>query len=231
MDNIGLVNYAKKALKEKWGYVWGTFGQILTPSLLLQKKNQYPEGVGNYLDFIKSNWLNKKVTDCVGLIKGYYWTEDEKLKYSGVTDVSADTMYSLATNKGSIETMPEMIGLCVWKRGHIGVYIGGGEVIEAHGTKYGVIKTSLKNSTPWTHWLECPYIKYTADSVKPSIDINKKVTASVLNVRNSPEVKANNIIGRLNNGDKVKIFKVLSNGWVEIYFGDHGGFVSSEYLK
>lgn len=55
--------------------------------------------------------------------------------------------------------MPDTPGLAVWKSGHIGVYIGSGEVIEAMGTKYGVVKTQLEGRG-WTHWLEVPGIEY-----------------------------------------------------------------------
>ena len=55
--------------------------------------------------------------------------------------------------------MPDTPGLAVWKSGHIGVYIGNGEVIEAMGTKYGVVKTQLEGRG-WTHWLEVPGIEY-----------------------------------------------------------------------
>ena len=57
------------------------------------------------------------------------------------------------------DTIPDTPGLAVWKPGHIGVYIGNGEVIEAMGTKYGVVKTQLQGRG-WTHWLEIPYIAY-----------------------------------------------------------------------
>ncbi|WHH58493.1 hypothetical protein [Petroclostridium sp. X23] len=162
INNKILVEYAKKAAAEKWGYVWGTFGQVLTQALYDQKVKQYPSEVGGYANFIRSNWFGRKVTDCVGLIKGAYWSESGTLVYNPKTDISADSMYSLAQEKGEISTIPEIEGLCVWKKGHIGVYIRGGQVIEAHGTKYGVIQTPLtgSGSTPWTHWLKCPYIKY-----------------------------------------------------------------------
>lgn len=64
-----------------------------------------------------------------------------------------------AGRKGSIEAMPDTPGLAVWKSGHIGVYIGNGEVIEAMDTRYGVVKTKLQGRG-WTHWLEVPGIKY-----------------------------------------------------------------------
>jgi len=231
MNNEGLVLYAKKALEEKWGYVWGTFGRVLTSDLLSQKVSQYPNGVGGYYDFIKAHWLGKKSVDCVGLIKGYYWGAGN---YVASTDVNADMMYRRASEKGTISNMPDIEGLCVHKDGHIGVYIGNGQVIEAHGTKYGVILTPLHGGTDWTHWLKCPYIDYVAES-KPNPTIPNQsgyrtVTASVLNVRDGQGTN-NKIIGQLKRGEKVRIGRDFSSGWSNIYFGNHGGFVASRYIK
>lgn len=159
ITNKQLVDFASMALTEKWGYVWGTFGQILTGDLLAQKIRQYPGGVGTYAEFIQHNWVGRKTVDCVGLIKAAYWSESGGLMYNSTTDVSADGMFERASEKGTIDTLPEIPGVCVWHPGHIGVYIGNGQVIEAHGTKYGVIQTKM-NDTGWTHWLKCPYIEY-----------------------------------------------------------------------
>ena len=99
----------------------------------------------------------------MGLIKGYGWlnTVTMEIQYgsNGMPDVGADGMYYNAGRKGSIETMPDTLGLAVWKSGHIGVYIGNGEVIEAMDTRYGVVKTNLQGRG-WSHWLEVPGIKY-----------------------------------------------------------------------
>lgn len=158
--NLGLVEFAKKARDMKAGYVYGTFGQILTPSLLDYKRKQYPYQVERYIDFIKQHYLNKVTYDCVGLIKGYLWTnQNGSIVYDASTDVSADGMFNKATVKGDIKTIPEVPGICVRRPGHIGVYIGNGKVIEAKGTTSGVVETELKKF-PWTHWLECPYITY-----------------------------------------------------------------------
>lgn len=158
-----LVAYVTHAWESGWGYVWGTYGHILTESLLDSKLQQYPDGVGKYEDFIRANWLDGRTADCVGLIKGYGWLDpsDLTIKYgtNGMPDVGANTMYHNATTKGPINTMPDTPGLAVWMDGHIGVYIGGGEVIEASGTKKGVVKTQLAGRG-WTHWLEVPYINY-----------------------------------------------------------------------
>ena len=162
-NNLDLATYAVGAWENQWGYVWGTYGGILTQSLLDYKVSQYPDGVGSYLSFIEANWLGGRTTDCVGLIKGYGWLNTSTLEIgyatNGMPDIGANQMYSSATVKGSIATIPETVGLAVWKDGHIGVYIGDGYVIEAMNTQYGVVKTKLSDRS-WTAWLEIPYIDY-----------------------------------------------------------------------
>ena len=74
-------------------------------------------------------------------------------------DIGANPMYYNAREYGPISTMPDIPGLAVWHEGHIGVYIGGGQVVEAMGTRYGVVKTELVGRG-WTHWLKVPYINY-----------------------------------------------------------------------
>lgn len=74
-------------------------------------------------------------------------------------DFSADQMYQAANESGSIETMPEIVGLALWKKGHIGVYIGNGYAIEAMGTKYGVVKTEV-TGRGWQGWCKIPFIDY-----------------------------------------------------------------------
>ena len=158
-----LVTYVTNAWTSGWGYVWGTYGQVLTPELLQYKLTQYPDGVGKHAAFIRANWLGGRTTDCVGLIKGYGWLSPETMTIDygthGMPDIGANQMYYSATESGPIDTMSDIPGLAVWHDGHIGVYIGGSQVIEAMGTKYGVVKTELANRG-WTHWLKIPYINY-----------------------------------------------------------------------
>ena len=158
-----LVTYAVHAWDSCWGYVWGTYGNVLTESLLAYKVSQYPDGVGNHENFIRAHWLGGRTTDCVGLIKGYSWLSPETMTIDygthGMPDIGANQMYYTARESGPISTMPDIPGLAVWHEGHIGVYIGGGQVIEAMGTKNGVVKTELAKRN-WTHWLKIPYINY-----------------------------------------------------------------------
>ena len=159
-----LVEWAKAAYAQKWGYVYGTYGTVLTESLLSSKASQYPDEVGGNLDFIKEHWLGGRTADCIGLIKGYGWynaeTGDTEIGANGMPDLGATGMYNAATEKGTIDTMPEIPGLAVYiEDQHIGIYVGGGYVIHASNTKAGVIRTKL-NGGGWTHWLKVPYISY-----------------------------------------------------------------------
>ena len=162
-NNLDLAAYAIQAWENGWGYVWGTYGNVLSQSLFDYKLQQYPDGVGQYADFIRANWLNRRTADCVGLIKGYGWLNSETLSIeygtNGMPDYGANQMYQSANESGSMDAMPEIVGLAVWKPGHIGVYIGGGYVIEAMGTKYGVVKTEV-TGRGWSGWCKIPYIDY-----------------------------------------------------------------------
>lgn len=162
-NNVDLVKYVTHALENKWGYVWGTYGDILTEKKLKSLKEQYPDDVGSYESFIRNNWLGGRTADCGGLIKGYMWlnTETGEIDYgsNGMPALRADQIYERATEKGTIDSIPEIVGLAVWQKGHIGVYIGNGEVIEAMTTKKGVVKTKLEKGK-WTHWLKIPYMNY-----------------------------------------------------------------------
>ena len=118
---------------------------------------------------VGEKWLGKRVCDCIGLIKSYAWYNADSggivAGSNGFTDCGANSIWSSVTESGQISNMPDTPGLAVWMDGHIGVYIGNGEVIEAQGTAYGVVKTEL-NGRGWTKWLKIPNIKYVNQSNK-----------------------------------------------------------------
>lgn len=162
-NSTDLVVWAKAAHTAGWGYVYGTYGTVLDEVLLINKIKQYPDDVGGYETFIRAHWLGGRTADCVGLIKGYSWYDADAgatiIGANGMPDISANNMYQTAVEKGPINTIPDIPGLAVWHEGHIGIYIGDGEVVQAANTEAGVIKTKLAGSG-WTHWLKIPYITY-----------------------------------------------------------------------
>lgn len=180
-NNLGLVSWAKKQLGN--GYVFGTFfSAAITEKIIQDKAAQYPNQYTS--DYIRRSrkWLGKVAGDCVGLIKGYYWLDEDSNQvyylYKNLPDVSADGMLANAKkmngqtaayneNKtwGKLSTIPDIPGVLVWRSGHIGVYIGNGKVIESRGVDYGVVETNL-NERGWVNWCLCPYIEY-VDSLIP----------------------------------------------------------------
>lgn len=158
----GLVAYAKAQLGLPYWY--GTFGNTASSSLYQQKKEQYPK---YYTASDFSSQYGKRVHDCVGLIKGYRWSETPTSapKYNASQDVAVGGLYNQCSKRGSISSMPDQPGICVFKSdmSHVGVYIGGGYVIEARGHAYGVVKTKLAGRN-WGKWGKPDWIDYDTES-------------------------------------------------------------------
>lgn len=154
----GLVAYAVAQIGRP--YWWGTFGQISDARLLSAKRQQYPDYYRNS-DFNRQ--LGRKVHDCCGLIKGYRWSDgpDAAAHYNRSQDVSASGLYRQCSRRGPIAQMPDVPGTCVWRSdlGHVGVYIGNGDVVEARGHAYGVTRTKLSGG-PWALWGQPDWIDY-----------------------------------------------------------------------
>ena len=82
---------------------------------------------------------------------------------NGCPDKSASGMFSYCKSKGmdwgTIDTLPEIVGLALFTDGHIGYYVGGGYAVEWRGFNYGCVKTVVKERT-WKHWAKLPFIHY-----------------------------------------------------------------------
>lgn len=171
--NLGLVEWCKKYLGHPYWY--GTFGQVGTETLLQQKAKQYPSHYGHSRMSKYRSQIGRQVFDCVGLIKGYIWDDNGKIKYNLNQDKSANGMLAACKEKGKINTIPDIPGVLVFMPGHVGVYIGNGEVIEARGFAYGVVKTKL-SGRGWKNWGKCPYIDYVKkEKLNPKKEVEKPV--------------------------------------------------------
>jgi hypothetical protein len=150
LNNKQLVAWCEAALAAGAKYWYGTCWYEADDDLLKRKAKQYPSHytASRMSTYRKHIAANKMVCDCVGLIKGFFWTSNgataNKYKANNCPDTSANGMINLCDETWAIDKMPDEPGLVVWMSGHIGVYVGNGEVIEARGYKYGVVKTKLK---------------------------------------------------------------------------------------
>ena len=159
----GMVYYAKLNLGNP--YWMGTFGNIADATLLAYKRAvdaaHYPDPGDPAFD----TQFGQKVHDCVGLIKGYRWTDFPYTgtpNYEASQDVNVIGLYSQCNKfRGDIARSPlgAIItdlyeGCCVFYGNlqHVGVYIGDGKVIEARAHAYGVVQTNLVDRTDFTLW-------------------------------------------------------------------------------
>ena len=222
ITNVEFVKFLKAMVGQPYWY--GTCVYKCTNSLLASKSKQYPT---HYTDTrmskYKSHVANKMVAaDCVGLGKGFVWTDGGKgvlesigndktytRKYgaNGCPDKAADSMFAYAKSKGlkygPIATIPEVPGLAVRKSGHVGYYIGNGLVVEAEGFSWGIVTTQL-SKRPWTDWYEFPGITYVEGAIIPDDNNNNAVTPTPTPTPIKPAVepiayaKVTTVSGRLN---------------------------------
>ena len=207
-----LVNFAKSKLGTN--YVYGMKGAVLTDSKLRSLANSYPK----YLTYNKEKGkIGTVCTDCSGLIS---WCTS-KVRGSSQYKETATRIEPISNISGAVA------GCALWQQGHIGIYIGNGECIEARGSAYGTVKTKVANRK-FTHilWLcDIDYDNSVQVPQEPSgVSYKVKVdTPSGVNCRNAPngaKVKA------YANGTELTITQE-SNGWG--FTGE--GWVSLQYCK
>lgn len=114
--------------------------------------------------------------DCVNLIKGilWGWNGDKNKEYggvkycsNGVPDIGADTMITKTENNKNWDCEIEK-GEAVWLKGHIGVYVGDGLVVECSPKWKNCVQFSHLgnkgfldgNSRIWTSHGHLPYVEY-----------------------------------------------------------------------
>lgn len=198
MKSDAFVERAKMIAAAKTVYLWGTFGAPLTNSLILNKSKQYPgwyspQRQARFKSLVGKNYF---AFDCVGLIKAILWGWIGNAEsYGGarytsnqVPDVDANVMIKLCTHV-SMEFENIIPGEVVWLKGHIGIYIGDGKVVECTPSfKDGVQITALANlgeikgynSRTWTSHGQLPWVNYQAKDEKEQLAADMK-SAELLN--------------------------------------------------
>ena len=159
-----LIAKFKQALKEGWGYIWGTAGEKWTAvkQKELEKTTDADLAQGRQYG---SKWIGKTVADCSGL---FSWAFRQ---LGGYIYHGSDTMYrKYCTDKGELKagkrtdhaTLKPGTAVFVWngsKYSHVGLYVGDNTVIEAMSTQVGVTTTKV-TAGKWTHWGELTGVAY-----------------------------------------------------------------------
>ena len=150
---------------ESWGYIWGKCGILWTQARqndLIKKYNSDPE---KYSDYAKgaqygSRWIGHYVADCANLLRWAAKKSGDVGVHSGSNLIwDCDLAKKGELRKGQrTDGEPLKPGTFVFtgdasKHGHVGAYIGNGDVIEDVGTLTGV-KISKITDSKWTWWGE-----------------------------------------------------------------------------
>lgn len=154
-----LISKFKYAIEVKGGYIWGKSGQVWT------EKDQANTGNEQAIKY-GSRWIGHQVWDCSGLFRWAYRQLGTDCAHGSNSIFSRYCKATGRLRSGKKYTTNEELlpGTAVFTgvegdHGHIGLYIGGGEVIEAKGTQYGVVKSKVTDSK-WTFWGELTAVEY-----------------------------------------------------------------------
>ena len=164
-----LIEKFQYALDDDWGYIYGAAGILWTAAKQNATTNEMAKKYGY-------RWVGHYVADCSGL---FTWAFKQ---LGGTMYHGSNTMYnSYCTAKGKLAKGKRTDGaelkpgtaVFVWKEadkkwGHVGLYIGNGEVIEAASTQKGVIKSKVTDSK-WNGWGELKGVDY-GESPAPDPD-------------------------------------------------------------
>lgn len=172
---LALIALFQQALNEKWGYIWGTSGQVWTQAKQNAATREMTVKYG-------SKWIGKRVADCSGL---FAWAFKQ---LGGYIYHGSNTIWNkYCSDKGKLskgkraDGKPIKPGTAVFlyrasdnNRHHIGLYIGNDTVIEAKGTINGVVTSKLSHWDEWGELKDVDYSGVTGDEGgKPAVIVLK----------------------------------------------------------
>ena len=231
-DLIGKFQYA---LDEKWGYIWGTAGVKWTKAKQEALEKTTDASRANSRKY-GSKWIGHMVADCSGL---FTWAFKQ---LGGTMYHGSNTMYDKwCTEKGAVRNGKRADGKELKpgtalftgdtkNKGHVGLYIGGGCVIEAKGAASGVVKSS-SGLSKWTWWGELKGVEYDGQPAPEPVPEKGYaiVTGKKVALREGPTTAAA-VITRVDTGKTVKIEKP-PEGWEYVSYNGKKGWMMKQYLK
>lgn len=227
-------------------YMWGTFGSPVTESIIAQKAGQYPTSYNTTKQSALRALIGKGYFgfDCVGLIKGllWGWVGDKSKTYGGATyesnnvpDISADTMITKCSGV-STDFNDIVAGEAVWMKGHIGVYIGNGKVIESTSSwSSGVQITALGNigtisglnSRKWEKHGKLPYIEY-VEAATTTATTSSTATSTSLRLGDIVQFAGGNVYASANTAKATSTKSPSKCKVTQTYNGSHPYHLISE---
>ena len=236
------LEHFEKALKEGWGYIWGYSGSKFTQSeynkIVANPNAKNREATVQY----GMQWIGKRCVDCSGLFVysakqcGEYMPHSSQSIWDKCLSDKGELYKGKRTDGQELK-----VGTAVFVYDasvknpykHIGIW-DGKQVIEAQGTKEGVVNSKITKR--WTHWGELKILDYSNGS--PQIVIQVKETNTMLtgyinapqvNLRSAPSKSASRL-AYLNFGDMVQAER-YNDTWAKVVTDKYTGYVMSEFIS
>lgn len=252
---VDLIAKFQYALDNHYGYILNTWHTKWTQAAqnakvsYMQKKygadwknSKSAQGDDSYTAAMYgAKWIDHWVTDCSGL---FYWAFKE---LGGYMYHGSNTMWKkYCTAQGKLSNGKRTDGqelkpgtaVFVLKgttnRSHVGLYIGNGIVIEASGTKVGVVTTEITNKK-WCEWGELKGVDYGMNTnivEEPTQNKNSVAGSAVVNdtkvaLRQYPSTSAT-VLTRVDKGERVQ---VLDSDWARVSYMGKTGWMMKKFLN
>ena len=226
MKSTDLVRFCESKLGTN--YIFGMKGHVMT----LDRFNMLRRMHGDAVLLSDRNKIGTVCVDCSGLIE---WATRELMGAANAVRLSSSGLRSNAKEAHPISTIANAPpGAILWRQGHVGVYVGNGECIEAKGSRDNTVRTRV-SAGRWTLWLLMSYIDYSASSTPqsapqqsapPQGNQYRVHNCSSLNVRSGPGTSFRSV-RTIRRDDIVTVFET-QNGWGR---HDRGGWSSMAFLQ
>lgn len=245
-----LVSLFQQAVNEKWGYIWGAAGETWTQAKQDKATRAMTIEYGQ-------QWVGRKVADCSGLFVWAYKQCGESIYHGSNTIWRSHLSAKGNLSKGKrVDGQELKIGSAVFQtkadssqddgedQYHIGLYIGNNKVIEAQGTKEGVIITDLVKRD-WEQWGELAKVSYNTTATGDKETTGGETMAETIikyayvyaenggavNFRSQPKSTASRIVRcpTIKTGEQVGV--ISDDGeWSKISYGGYTGYMMSKFL-
>lgn len=219
----GLYQYLDQMLRDKWGYIWGTSGELWTAAKQNATDNEMAQKYGD-------RWIGHRVADCSGVMV-YIWRQYGLKIPHGSNSIHRQSV-------GKLQSLPEP-GFAAFKVKaedfyHIGIVGADGKtVFESQGTIAGF---TTSDSSRWDVFAPFKDVDYSAEGGDPmeggvQVSYRAEVTtqSGPLNIRSGPG-KEFPVIAKVRRGAVVDVWMEYPSGWRFIDDDGQTGYVDGSYL-
>ena len=220
-------------LDEKWGYIWGTAGEMWTAEKQKNLENHYDADDPNRGMSVRygKKWIGHRVADCSGVLVFIYKQFGLSIPHGSSSMVRQKYIVDCGPTPhpgwaALVDPTPDTPD-----NKHIGVVGPDGKTVyESKGTQAGFTTSSVTDKK-WKKFGRLAAVDYNSGEVIPMVPIYQaRVTTSggSLRLRSGPSTSSQTL-AKIPNGTVLDIYKD-ENGWSETVYNGTKGYCSDEFL-